>query len=255
MSGKQKSRRSFTIEEDQNLTKLVEKYGDKCNWKKIAQKMPNRDARQCRDRWNHYLSPYNNSSDWKIEEDQLLMKLYDENGRKWSSFKSQFPGRTAVNIKSRWYKLNQKTLKNSKIQKSNLMFFNNCNYRFNQSFIYPNTNQSISAFNNNIIMANYSQMIIPNLKRTPKSMIQNASYNLVCTVNNTLKSEKKDKFSKHEIHEEIHKRKSSNFSLIDPAGCDNNDDQQMFNDIASLKTFDEEEFINFFEPDIQSFFF
>ncbi|OHT09127.1 hypothetical protein TRFO_22139 [Tritrichomonas foetus] len=110
-----KSRHSFSKEEDESLIKLVARYGEKGKWNQISKLIPNRDSRQCRDRWHHYLSPLNNSDEWTDAEDQKLLTLYFQHGRKWAAFKLYFPGRTAVNIKSRWYKLNRKLQKSSHI--------------------------------------------------------------------------------------------------------------------------------------------
>lgn len=107
MINKTKVRRSFTNEEDRHLRKLVRKFGSKNKWNEISALMKTRDPRQCRDRWNYYLSPKNNDEKWTEEEDKLLFDLYEQRGRKWATFKPFFNGRTTVNIKSRWYFLNR----------------------------------------------------------------------------------------------------------------------------------------------------
>lgn len=250
MYTKRKSRHSFTLEEDQILSQLVEKYGERCNWKKIAQKMANRDARQCRDRWNHYLSPCNNSSDWKIEEDQLLMKLYDENGRKWSSFKSKFPGRTAVNIKSRWYKLNQKILKSSQIQNPNLMIVNNKNYKSNQMALFSNNNLKFPILKNtNYFIASYpKQFIVPNIKTNLKTEPNDP------LGNHFVPELKKTENTPNENEKNV--SDSTNANSTDYKTNDSQNIQQEFNDIISSKYFeDDDDFMNFFEPDPQYNFF
>ena len=137
-----KNRKPFSEDEDQKLKKLVKKYGEKSNWKIIASMMHGRDSRQCRDRWNHYLAPNNNSTEWSPEEDEMLMNLYFKNGRKWALFKIYFPGRTAVNIKSRWYRLNRhmslyqnkKTQEDSQISGEKIQETNNKNGSIEQNF-------------------------------------------------------------------------------------------------------------------------
>jgi hypothetical protein len=47
-------RTRFKPDEDRALTELVYRHGVQ-NWHRIASLMPRRNARQCRDRWNHYL--------------------------------------------------------------------------------------------------------------------------------------------------------------------------------------------------------
>jgi hypothetical protein len=46
----------FQPQEDQRLMDLVMRYGCQ-SWPCIADYMPQRNARQCRDRWNYYLMP------------------------------------------------------------------------------------------------------------------------------------------------------------------------------------------------------
>ncbi|OHS95436.1 Myb-like DNA-binding domain containing protein [Tritrichomonas foetus] len=107
MYTKTQRRKPFTHDEDTKLIDLVKEYGDKENWDVISKEMKKRDRRQCRDRWRYYLSPDNNIDKWTREEDKLLLKLVGEDGRKWATFKHCFPGRTAVNVKNRWYHLNR----------------------------------------------------------------------------------------------------------------------------------------------------
>jgi hypothetical protein len=45
----------FNPTEDIRLADLVHLHGVNC-WQRIAADMPRRNARQCRDRWNHYLA-------------------------------------------------------------------------------------------------------------------------------------------------------------------------------------------------------
>lgn len=255
MTGKQKSRHSFTPEEDQNLIKLVEKYGEKSNWKKIAQKMPNRDARQCRDRWNHYLSPNNNSSDWKQEEDQLLMKLFNENGRKWSSFKSYFPRRTAVNIKSRWYKLNQEKNNSSQIKK-NMMIFKNLS-------ICPNISPSVS-------FGDANKQFVPNQKYSMSSSLpmipSNQCFNFwsmpvfnninVHFKNLSLPKENNNMQFIDNNFNEINPKIQSSININNgvfnvPAIKDEGNAQNLYDFSNGFKSFDDDEFESFLEYDYQ----
>ena len=64
---KRKPRKLFTHNEDTKLITLHEKYKD--NWKKISDEMGNRSVRQCKERYNHYLSPNINKKEWTFEED------------------------------------------------------------------------------------------------------------------------------------------------------------------------------------------
>lgn len=92
----------FKKEEDDQLKKLVKLFG-KRHWEIIAQYMNGRTAKQCRDRYMNYLVPGYFQGEWSREEDELLIKLYKENGPKWSIIQKSFVNRSANNIKNRWY--------------------------------------------------------------------------------------------------------------------------------------------------------
>ncbi|KAK8881749.1 hypothetical protein M9Y10_044385 [Tritrichomonas musculus] len=94
-------RQLFSYEEDEQLKKLVEQFGDK-DWKFIARKMPGRSTRQCRERYKNYLSPDIKNGPWTKEEDDLLKEKYNEYGPHWSSISKFFKSRSDVNIKNRW---------------------------------------------------------------------------------------------------------------------------------------------------------
>ena len=93
----------FSKLEDQMLTQLVSIYNT--DWGKIAQYMPNRTGRQCRERWNHYLAPHISFSPWTQIEDDLLLKKYQELGPKWKEMVPFFQGRTDVSLKTRCNRL------------------------------------------------------------------------------------------------------------------------------------------------------
>ena len=91
----------FSEEEDERLRSLVAEFGD-TDWHLIARKMENRNARQCRERWRNYLCPDVDNGPWSEEEDQRLDEMYAIHGPKWKYIANFFPGRTDINIKSRW---------------------------------------------------------------------------------------------------------------------------------------------------------
>ncbi|KAH0788143.1 Myb-like DNA-binding domain containing protein [Histomonas meleagridis] len=94
-----KQKAMFTHEEDQKLRELVQLKGTHA-WNEIQEQMPNRTARQCRERWNLYLSPDVSNTPWTKEEEALLMKFYRLVGPKWSVIAKNFPNRTANNVKN-----------------------------------------------------------------------------------------------------------------------------------------------------------
>lgn len=98
---KKHARSQFSTEEDEKLKKLVEIYGES-SWNTVSSKMKNRNPRQCKERWNYYLSPKINKNPWTAEEDELLEKLYSLYGPDWPKISKIIEGRTYINVKNRF---------------------------------------------------------------------------------------------------------------------------------------------------------
>jgi hypothetical protein len=97
----------FTPEEDRLSEQEVARMGRR-GWTAIAAKVPNRTARQVRERWKNYLCPNVNNGPWTVEEDQLLVRWTSEIGPKWSQIATHFTNRTDVNLKNRFILLNRR---------------------------------------------------------------------------------------------------------------------------------------------------
>lgn len=95
-----RQKRAFSSEEDAKLIQLVHQMGEHA-WHDIEQLMPGRSSRQCRERWNLYLSPDIANDPWTPEEDMQLIRLYQVVGPKWTIIARQFTKRTANNVKNR----------------------------------------------------------------------------------------------------------------------------------------------------------
>ena len=103
---KPRSRTPFSKEEDSLLRSLVNAYGEH-NWYAVAAQMPNRSVRQCRERYQLFLSGQIKKSKWTPEEDALLIRKHAELGSQWKTLEVFFNGRTSYNIRNRWISLSR----------------------------------------------------------------------------------------------------------------------------------------------------
>jgi len=94
----------WTAEEDAKLVELV-KHPSLENWAMVAQHVPGRTAKQCRERWSLNLDPSINRGPWTPAEDDLLLKLQAEKGNKWAELSTHLPGRTENAVKTRYKSL------------------------------------------------------------------------------------------------------------------------------------------------------
>lgn len=101
-----RSRFAFSTEEDRLLKLNVERYGQ--NWDLVASCIPDRNARQCRDRYINYLRPDLATYEWTKDEDARLVWLVEKYGKKWTRIADEFGNRSEPMVKVRWNVL-QKT--------------------------------------------------------------------------------------------------------------------------------------------------
>ena len=101
-------RSKFSKQEDSLLVSVVNELGTR-DWEAIASRIPNRNARQCRERYTNYLAPNLSHEPWTPEEDSLLEQKLKELGAKWVNISKYFKNRTDTMLKNRWLVLSRRS--------------------------------------------------------------------------------------------------------------------------------------------------
>lgn len=108
-----KRKNKFTSAEDRLILKMIKKCGKNIDWRKISLVLENKSPRQCRERYNFHLKSELKKGEWTKEEDDIILKKYEELGPKWKTISSFVPGRTSDNTRNRILCLKKKISKNS----------------------------------------------------------------------------------------------------------------------------------------------
>ncbi|CAD8132334.1 unnamed protein product [Paramecium pentaurelia] len=103
---------NWESEEDNIIRSLMIQQEEKHIWTQIALELYNhnngqyvRTPKQVRERWMNYLNPKLNKSSWTDQEDNQLLQIVVNSGKRWSLISTLLQGRTENQVKNRFKSL------------------------------------------------------------------------------------------------------------------------------------------------------
>ena len=103
----------WTKEEDFLVMKLVHEKGPS-KWTHIAEFLPGRIGKQCRERWHNHLNPRIKKDNWTQEEELILYISNRNNQNNWAEIAKHLEGRTDNTIKNHWNSSMKKSMTDMK---------------------------------------------------------------------------------------------------------------------------------------------